>query len=121
MSLDLERIDASKGGTPAKRIYDLSDNGHKRVIMGRSMGKNPQLLISCEPGQGIQASLRKEIYKHLDKIAGDSVGVLLSTGNLDELLGMSDRILVLRDGLVAAELTRTEATREKVLQAAFGF
>ena len=121
LSLDLERIDASKGGTPAKRIYDLSDNGHKRVIMGRSMGKNPQLLISCEPSQGIQASLRKEIYKHLDKIAGDSVGVLLSTGNLDELLGMSDRILVLRDGLVAAELTRTEATREKVLQAAFGF
>lgn len=121
LSLDLERIDAAKGGSPAQRIYDLSDRGSKRVLMDRSMGKSPRLLVSCEPSSGIPASLRGEIYKHLDGVAASGVGVLLSSGDLDEVIGLSDRVLVLRGGLVAAEFTRETASREKILRAAFGF
>ncbi len=120
LSLDLERIDSSKNCSITGRISDLSDNGRNRVLMGRSMGKKPRLLISVDPISGIPVNTRNEIYKHLDKAAASGVGVLLSSYDVDEIVGMCDRVLVLRDGLVAADIPRAEASRESVLRAAFG-
>jgi ABC-type sugar transport system ATPase subunit len=73
-----------------------------------------------EPTRGIDVGAKQEIYAEINKLAKEGLAIVLVSSELPEVLGLSDRVLVLRDGKVAGEFTRTEASPERVMAAATG-
>jgi ribose transport system ATP-binding protein len=80
----------------------------------------PDILIMDEPTRGIDVGAKYEIYSIMHQLAEQGIAVIMISSELPEILGMSDRILVMHEGTVAGELTRAEATQEKVFTYATG-
>jgi ABC-type sugar transport system ATPase subunit len=78
------------------------------------------LLILDEPTRGVDVGAKAEIHALVDRLAAEGAGVLLVSSDLPEVLGMSDRVLVMRRGRIAAELSRAEASEERIVAAATG-
>ena len=79
-----------------------------------------KLLIVDEPTRGIDVGTKAEVHRLMSSLAADGLAVVMVSSELPEVLGMADRIIVLREGRIAAELTRAEATEESVMYAAMG-
>jgi ABC-type sugar transport system ATPase subunit len=77
--------------------------------------KPPDVLILDEPTRGVDVGARAEIYRLINDLAGAGLGILMISSDLEEVLGMSDRILVMRDGRVSGEINRAQATAERVM------
>jgi inositol transport system ATP-binding protein len=90
------------------------------VLIARWMLTEPDLLILDEPTRGIDVGAKSEIHKLMTKLAQAGKAIIMVSSELPEILGMSDRIVVMHEGEKAGELTRSEATQEKVLQLASG-
>ena len=82
------------------------------------MALRPKILILDEPTRGVDVNAKAEIYTIISKFAQEGLGILMISSEMPELLGMCDRIYVMRDGLICGELTREEATQEKILKLA---
>jgi len=80
----------------------------------------PSLLILDEPTQGVDVGAKAEIHRLMGDLAEKGLAILMISSELPEVLGMSDRVLVMRGGTLAASFTRDEATPERVMAAAFG-
>lgn len=89
-------------------------------MLGRWLAIAPRVLLLDEPTRGVDIGAKQEIYRIIDRLARDGVAVLIISSDLPELLGVSDRVLVMRNGSIAAELTREEATEETVMLHATG-
>jgi ABC-type sugar transport system ATPase subunit len=111
-------------GVPAGRlsapVWQLSGGNQQKVVLAKWLLTKPQLLLLDEPTRGIDVGAKHEIYSLIHRLADAGATVLLVTSELPELLGLSDRILVMREGRIAATLRRDEATQERVLEAAAG-
>jgi ribose transport system ATP-binding protein len=90
------------------------------VALGKWLGRSPVVLILDEPTRGVDVGARSEIYALMDHLAGDGVAILMISSDLEEVLGMSDRVLVLHQGRLAGELGRAELTEEAVMNLATG-
>ncbi len=103
--------------TPSQeqKVLNLSGGNQQKVILARWMAMNPDLIIFDEPTKGIDVGAKSEIYAMICKVACQGVGVLLISSEMPEVIGLCDRIYVLRDGRVTAELTRENATEETIL------
>ena len=84
------------------------------------MCKDTQILIIDEPTRGMDVGAKEEIYAILQKMAEDGKSIIMISSEMPELLRMSDRILVMRDGNITGEFTKEEATQEKILSCAMG-
>jgi ABC-type sugar transport system ATPase subunit len=84
------------------------------------MGIRPRVLIVDEPTRGVDVGARSEIYALLRELAASGVGIVMISSDLLEILGLSDRILVMRGGRIAGEFTSQQATEEKVIAVASG-
>ena len=84
------------------------------------MSTEPRLLIFDEPTRGIDVGAKVEIYKMMNDLAKQGVAIMMISSELPEILGMSDRVLVMRGGRIRGELTRAEATEEKIMEFATG-
>jgi ribose transport system ATP-binding protein len=115
----VERLDIR---TPnlRQRVRNLSGGNQQKVIIARWLTLKPQVLILDEPTRGIDVGAKAEIHALMSQLAQDGVGVLMISSELPEVLGISDRILVMREGRVAGEFARDEATQDDIMHAATG-
>lgn len=98
-----------------KHIGELSGGNQQKTIFARSMATKPRLLILDEPTKGIDVGSKSEIYQIICDLAKEGMGVILISSELPEILGVSDRIVVMCQGRITGELMRKEATEEKIL------
>ena len=101
-------------------VRQLSGGNQQKVALGRWLVRPPSLLILDEPTQGVDVGAKAEIHRLMGDLAAQGLAILMISSELPEVLGMSDRVLVMRGGTLAASFTRDEATPERVMAAAFG-
>jgi ribose transport system ATP-binding protein len=95
---------------------NLSGGTQQKVVLGKWMATQPRVLIFDEPTRGIDVGAKVEIYKLMNQLAAQGVAIIMVSSELPEVLGMSDRILVLRGGRLTGELQRSTATQEKIME-----
>ena len=109
-----------KFGRMRNDVSTLSGGNQQKVVLGKWLARNPSLLIIDEPTRGIDVGTKAEVHRLLDQLVADGIGVLMISSELPEVLGMADRVIVLREGRVTAELTRAEADETSIMLAATG-
>ncbi|MGB2715472.1 MAG: sugar ABC transporter ATP-binding protein [Vicinamibacterales bacterium] len=102
------------------RVLTLSGGNQQKVVLGKWLAAGADVLIVDEPTRGIDVGAKMEIYVLLDRLAADGAGILMISSDLPEIMGMSDRILVMYQGRVQAVFDTRDATQESVLHAALG-
>jgi len=105
---------------PERPIGLLSGGNQQKALLARWLATKPRLLILDEPTRGIDVGAKAEVHAIIDRLASDGMAVLLVSSELPEILGMSDRILVMRDGELAGEFRRGEVTEEGIMTVAAG-
>jgi ABC-type sugar transport system ATPase subunit len=103
-----------------QRVRNLSGGNQQKVIIARWLTLRPRVLILDEPTRGIDVGAKAEIHALMSQLAQDGVGVLMISSELPEVLGVSDRILVMHEGRAAGEFTRDQATQDDIMRAATG-
>jgi ribose transport system ATP-binding protein len=98
----------------------LSGGNQQKVVLGKWLARRPKVLIFDEPTRGIDVGAKSEIYTLMDQLAGEGVAILMISSDLEEILGMSDRVLVMHQGRIAGELARGELSEEAVMHLATG-
>lgn len=108
--------------TPGREqsVEFLSGGNQQKVILARWLSTAPQVLILDEPTRGIDVGAKAEIYRLMGQLVQRGIGIILVSSELPEVLGLSDRVLVMHQGRLTAEFTRAEATQERVMRAATG-
>ena len=101
-------------------ISQLSGGNQQKVVLAKWLATNPRLLILDEPTQGIDVAAKAEVHRIVADLAGQGLAILLISSDLPEVLGMSDRVVVMKHGEIVAELAGAEATPEAVGMAATG-
>ncbi|MBI3863109.1 MAG: sugar ABC transporter ATP-binding protein [Planctomycetia bacterium] len=101
-------------------VGQLSGGNQQKVALVRWLATEPSLLILDEPTQGIDVGSKAEIHRLMCELAARGLGILMISSELPEILGMSDRIVVMHAGTIVGELNRAEATQERVLELALG-
>jgi rhamnose transport system ATP-binding protein len=115
----LTRVDARGGGQSA-RASSLSGGNQQKLLFARSLLSDPTVLIADEPTRGVDVGAKRAIYELLTALTDEGLGVLLISSDVEEILGLAHRVLVMRGGRVEAELTGEDATESAILGAAFG-
>ena len=101
-------------------ISSLSGGNQQKVIIGRWLLMNPKLLILDEPTRGIDVGSKSEIHLLISSLAQKGMAVLMISSELPEVMGMSDRILTVKDGSIVAEHERKDFNAEEIMKYAFG-
>ncbi|MDX3927182.1 MAG: sugar ABC transporter ATP-binding protein [Shinella sp.] len=115
---DMARKLRVKTPTLGERIENLSGGNQQKVLIGRWLLTNPRILILDEPTRGIDVGAKAEIHRFVTELARDGVAVIMISSEMPEVLGMSDRIMVMHEGRVTGFLDRDEATQIKVMELA---
>ncbi|MEH1031949.1 sugar ABC transporter ATP-binding protein [Micromonospora profundi] len=111
---------AIKTSSSATPVGALSGGNQQKVVFARQLLAEPRLLLLDEPTRGVDIGAKAEIYRLLRRLAGEGMGILLASSELPELLGVCDRVVVLRGGRVVADLPTDGCTGEDILAAAMG-
>lgn len=108
--------------TPHERqiVQYLSGGNQQKVVLGKWLAMKPKVLLLDEPTRGIDIGAKQEIYGLMEELAGQGVAILFVSSEMEEILGMSDRTLVMHEGRITGELSRDELTEEAVMQLATG-
>ncbi|MDY3561425.1 sugar ABC transporter ATP-binding protein [Gemmata sp. JC673] len=109
-----------KTPTAAQPVGLLSGGNQQKVVYGKWLARGPRVLILDEPTRGVDVGAKAEIYALIDELAGRGVAVWMITSDMEELLGMSDRVIVMHEGRVAGELAGAALTEEAVMRLATG-
>lgn len=115
-------IDSMSIKTPSQdqQASNLSGGTQQKVVLAKWMATRPKVLIFDEPTRGIDVGAKVEIYKLMNDLARQGAAILMISSELPEILGMSDRIMVIREGRISGFLTRAEATQERIMELATG-
>jgi ribose transport system ATP-binding protein len=115
----IERLNI-KTSSSEQTVKSLSGGNQQKVVFGKWLGIKPKVLILDEPTRGVDIGAKKEIYNIMNQLTAEGVTILMISSELPEILGMSDRILVMHEGKLAAVMDKTQATQEKIMHAATG-
>ncbi len=111
---------AVKAPTLHALVSSLSGGNQQKVVIAKWLMSNPKILILDEPTRGIDVGAKYEIYKLMNELTLQGISILMISSELPEILGMSDRIMVMHEGKLGGILDRDEATQEKVMALATG-
>jgi len=108
--------------TPHDRqlVQHLSGGNQQKVVLGKWLALEPRVLFMDEPTRGVDVGAKQEIYRLMDELARQGVAILFASSDLEEILGMSDRALVMHQGRIAGELARGQLSEESVMRLATG-
>jgi rhamnose transport system ATP-binding protein len=109
-----------KFGRLTDPVSQLSGGNQQKVVLAKWLGRQPALLIVDEPTRGIDIATKSEVHRLLTGLARNGVAILMISSELPEVLRVGDRILVMREGRLAAEYSAEDATEEKIMSAATG-
>ncbi len=98
----------------------MSGGNQQKVVLARWLARRPKVLILDEPTRGVDVGAKAEIYRLIRQIAADGVAVLVISSELPEVLGLSDRVLVMREGRLVGELDGAQAQEHEVIAMATG-
>ena len=101
-------------------VNKLSGGNQQKIVLGKWLATKPKVLILDEPTRGIDVGAKAEIHRLMGELAGQGLAILMISSELPEVLGMSDRVLTVREGRIVAEFSRAEATQERVAEAMMG-
>ncbi len=103
-----------------QRARNLSGGNQQKLVLAKWLFTNSKVVIFDEPTRGIDVGAKQEIYRLMNDLAEQGVGIIMISSELPEVLGMSDRILVIHEGRIRAELAREDATQERIMSYATG-
>ncbi|MDX2032285.1 MAG: ATP-binding cassette domain-containing protein [Blastocatellia bacterium] len=106
------------GGQTDQPAKTLSGGNQQKVVLGKWLLQNPAALILDEPTRGVDVGARSELYRIIQQLAAKGAGILFISSEIEELIGVCDRVLVMQRGAVAACFDRSEFDRERILGAA---
>jgi len=104
-----------KTPSPDKKIVELSGGNQQKCIVARWISTNPKVLILDEPTKGIDVGAKSEFYQMICEFAKQGLGVILISSELPEVIGLSDRIIVMKGRKIVGEVSREEATESRLL------
>ncbi|WP_428646476.1 sugar ABC transporter ATP-binding protein [Roseibium sp.] len=107
-----------KTPSPEQKIQNLSGGNQQKVVIAKWVARKPRILIVDEPTRGIDIGAKAEVHTLLNKLAQEGMSIIVVSSDLPEILAISDRIIVLKDGRVSGELSREQANEETVMLAA---
>ena len=102
------------------RVGNLSGGNQQKVVLGKWLALKPRVLLLDEPTRGIDVGAKQEIYQLMDELAGQGIAVLFVSSEMEEIIGMSDRVIVMHEGRITGELNREELSEESVMHLATG-
>ncbi|HET6687909.1 MAG TPA: ATP-binding cassette domain-containing protein, partial [Rubrobacter sp.] len=108
------------GAEVSDPVNRLSGGNQQKVVVAKSLAREPNVLLLDEPTRGVDVGAKSEIYRLMDDLAKEGKAILLISSELEEVLSMADRVLVMREGRISGEFSRREATQESVMTAATG-
>jgi ribose transport system ATP-binding protein len=120
---DTSRMIASLGiktPSPDQVVRYLSGGNQQKVVLGKWLALAPRILLLDEPTRGIDVGAKEEIYRLMEQLAEQGVAVLFVSSEMEEILGMSDRVLVMHEGRITGELSRDRLSEEAVMRLATG-
>jgi rhamnose transport system ATP-binding protein len=109
-----------KATSPSQVVRSLSGGNQQKVVLSKWLAAEPRILILDEPTHGVDVGTKADVHRTISHLAATGLTILLISSELLEILAMSDRVLVMREGRMAAELSRAEATEERIIEAAAG-
>jgi ribose transport system ATP-binding protein len=115
-------VDALKIHTPSleQRVLNLSGGNQQKVVLAKWLASDPKVLILDEPTRGIDVGTKAEVYTIMNDLAQQGIGIIMISSEMPEILAISDRILVMYEGRIMGELSRDEATQERIMTLASG-
>ena len=121
-SVSAEMISEMKIKTPndGQLVKYLSGGNQQKVVIGKWLSMSPSVLLLDEPTRGVDVGAKQEIYRLMEELAEQGVAVLFVSSELEEVISMSDRALVMHEGRLAGELSRDELSEESIMQLATG-
>lgn len=102
--------------SPEQKILNLSGGNQQKVVIARWLALQPRVLIVDEPTRGIDVAAKAEVHQLLDEMARSGIAVIMISSELPEIIGMSDRIITMREGRLTGEVLRADASEEKLMQ-----
>jgi ABC-type sugar transport system ATPase subunit len=102
----------------AAEIRTLSGGNQQKCLIGRALAVEPKILILDEPTRGVDIGAKQEIYRLIERLVAEGLAIVLISSEMEEILRLSDRIVVLRQGRIAANLARAEASEAAIMKAA---
>lgn len=109
-----------KTSSPYQLVKNLSGGNQQKVIIAKWLLNSPKVLIIDEPTKGIDVGAKKEIYEILNELKMQGKGVIMISSDMEEILGVSDRIIVMHEGKITGEISRKEANQEIIMKYAVG-
>ena len=115
-------VEILKIKTPSmeQRVEALSGGNQQKVVLSKWLITNPEILIFDEPTRGIDIAAKTDFYSHISQLAEDGKAVIFISSEMQEVVGMCDRVLVLHEGKITGELTGVDITQEKIMHLATG-
>ena len=98
----------------------LSGGNQQKIVLGKWLAMKPKLLMLDEPTRGIDVGAKREIYKLMEKLAGEGMAILFVSSEMEEVLGMADRAYIMHEGRISGELSREELSEESIMHLATG-
>jgi ribose transport system ATP-binding protein len=98
----------------------LSGGNQQKVVIGKWLAMNPRVFLLDEPTRGIDVGAKQEIYQLMEKLATSGAGILFVSSELEEILGLADRVLVMHEGRITGELSRSELSEQSIMNLATG-
>jgi ribose transport system ATP-binding protein len=104
----------TKAPSIRQRVVNLSGGNQQKVVLGKWLAMQPRVLILDEPTRGIDVGAKAEIYRHMADLAAQGITILMVSSDMEEIMGMSDRVVVMHERKIAGVLSRAELTQERI-------
>jgi len=109
-----------KAPSDLHRVGNLSGGNQQKVVIGKWLALKPRVLLLDEPTRGIDVGAKQEIYQLMDELAGQGIAVLFVSSEMEEVIGLSDRVIIMHEGRITGELSREQLSEESVMHLATG-